>query len=547
MYIEPNTTIKLYSGIPFDNTYEHTLWFDDVTAQNTYFHGGTHPGRAKYTLANNSYQRVERGKMRIEKCADDIYDCNYLAFQNTNYGNKWFYAFIISVEYINNVTSEIVFEIDVMQTYLFDMTLEECFVEREHSETDEIGDNILPEPIDTSNVICSFYSQTMNMQKYDLIINVSRYKEGSQYYNGGMVNGLMQGMTPRRFPLDGDTPAQTAQNISDILSYLDELIDDNHQDEVISMCMFPTFYTGNYPFYPAEVTIPDILIPTSFGQGEYEPKNKKLLTFPYSYLDVDSLSDHAVYRYEWFKEKTNTNGRYVHFLTIGTTSAQPQITLIPQDYNGDPVGDYNMTEKLVMDDFPQVGWSADSFKIWAATHGGSTAIKTVGGTVSATAGAVGLWTALGAGASATGYGAPLVALIGGILALANVGNEVAVAHSMPAQERGTNSGDIDVATRRKDFYFRRMQITPQQARVVDDFFSMFGYACNRVKIPNRKARQLWNYVKTKGCNILGTAPADDIRKVAKIYDHGITFWNSPLGFGQYHNADGTLIDNPPVV
>lgn len=545
MYIEPNTTIKLYSGIPFDNTYEHTLWFDDISAQNTYFHGGTHAGRAKYTLANNSYQRVEKGKMRIALCADDIYDCNYLAFQNTNYGNKWFYAFIISVEYINNVTSEIIFEIDSIQTYLFDMTLEECFVEREHSETDEIGDNILPEPIDTSNIICSSYTQTNNMRKYDLIINVSRYKDDRDYINGGMVNGLMQGMTPRRFPLDGDTPAETQQNIDTILSYLDDLINDNHQDEVISMCMFPQYYTGNYPLFPAEVPVDPIYVPTKFG--EYIPKNKKLFTYPYNFLDVDSLNNHALYRYEWFKKKVAGDGRlYLNFLTEGTTSAQPQIALIPQDYNGDYVGGYNMTEKLVMDDFPQVGWSADSFKIWAATHGGSTAIKTVGGSASLAAGGAGLFAALGAGASATGFLAPLVAVVGGVLALSNVVNEAMVAHTMPAQERGTNSGNIDVATRRKDFYFRFMQVTEQQAKVIDDFFSMFGYACNRVKVPNRKARLHWSYVKTNGCNIIGQAPADEIRKVAKIYDRGITFWRSELGIGEYHNADGTLIDNPPI-
>lgn len=55
--------------------------------------------------------------MRVEKKAEDLYDCNYLAFQNTSFGSKWFYAFITSVEYVNNITSEITFEIDVLQTY----------------------------------------------------------------------------------------------------------------------------------------------------------------------------------------------------------------------------------------------------------------------------------------------------------------------------------------------------------------------------------------------------------------------------------------------
>lgn len=541
MYIEPNTTIKVYSGIPFDDTYEHTLWFPNISAQNTYFHGGSHPTRAKYVFATNSYQRVERGKMRIERKADDLYDCNYLAFQNTNYGNKWFYAFITGVEYINNVTSEITFKIDSMQTYLFDMELQECFVEREHSATDEIGDNLLPEPIDTSNIICSGYRKTDNMLKYDLIINVARYDDNGTYRYGGLTNGLMQGMTPVRYPLDGDTPLQTDSNVQAILSFLDSLASDNHQDEVISMCMFPSFYAGTaQSTVPVEVPVERLIMPTSFGN--YTPKNKKLLTFPYNFIDVDCLSNHALYRYEWFG-KTEQGEPYVKFTSVGTTSAQPQIALLPVGYNGQWENTSNFSEKLVMDDFPQVGWSADSFKIWAATHSTSTALKTTGGVASMAGGAVSL---MMAGSSAGGVVGGLFGLVAGIMALGNVANDVMVARSLPAQEFGTNTGDIDTATRRKDFYFRFMQITEEQAKTVDDFFSMFGYACNRVKKPARDVRLHWNYVKTKGCHIIGSAPADEIRKVCEIYDRGITFWKDVVNVGIYHNADGTLIDNPPV-
>ena len=48
-----------------------------------------------------------------------LYNCNYLAFQNASFGGKWFYAFIDSVEYVNNVTSEVTYTIDVMQTWHF--------------------------------------------------------------------------------------------------------------------------------------------------------------------------------------------------------------------------------------------------------------------------------------------------------------------------------------------------------------------------------------------------------------------------------------------
>ena len=115
MYIEPQTNVKLLRNVPLDNTYEHTIYFGDAGSQTSYFSGLT-----KYNLTNYTYQRVNSNQMRVAKKADDLYDCNYLMFQNTAFGSKWFYAFVTGVEYVNNETSTITYEIDVMQTWFFD-------------------------------------------------------------------------------------------------------------------------------------------------------------------------------------------------------------------------------------------------------------------------------------------------------------------------------------------------------------------------------------------------------------------------------------------
>ena len=112
MFIEPNSDIKIYRSIPLDTDYNHTLYFANVTQQNAYFHGNIN--NLKYTLTSQSYQRVTEGKMKVEKNALDLYDCNYMAFRNTSFGQKWFYAFITKVEYINNSTCEIDYSIDII-------------------------------------------------------------------------------------------------------------------------------------------------------------------------------------------------------------------------------------------------------------------------------------------------------------------------------------------------------------------------------------------------------------------------------------------------
>lgn len=167
MYIEPSTNIRLLKNVPLDNTYRNTLYFmpDGVNHQTNLFMEYT-----KHQLTKQTYQRVNKGVARVGLKAEDIYDCNYMMFQNSNFGNKWFYAFITSVEYVNNTVSEIHFEIDVMQTWYFDYTLKECFVEREHSATDVVGDNLTSEPVDLGSIICTNVEGTGAFGSYTVVI-----------------------------------------------------------------------------------------------------------------------------------------------------------------------------------------------------------------------------------------------------------------------------------------------------------------------------------------------------------------------------------------
>ena len=59
MYIEPNTVIRLLKNCPLDNTYDHTIYFDDTEKQYAYFAGLT-----KYALSRQTYQRVNQSRMR---------------------------------------------------------------------------------------------------------------------------------------------------------------------------------------------------------------------------------------------------------------------------------------------------------------------------------------------------------------------------------------------------------------------------------------------------------------------------------------------------
>ena len=505
MYIEPNSNITIYHNVPLDNTYNHTLYFSSLAEQNTYFH--SNQNIIKYNLTVQSYQRVVKGSMRVAVKADNLYDCNYLSFQNASFGTKWFYAFITGVEYVNNETSEITFEIDVMQTYFFDTTLKRCYVEREHSTTDVAGDNILAENVDIGDITCNAVSKSEHFSSYVAVIATAYDPKGQA---GGYQGGLFSGVNYIAGLID------THEQVKALLDFLDATVDANKQDSVISIFIMPNeFYTtGEYP------SVQVSKVQKNSSLHGYTPRNKKLLTYPYNYLSVDCGNNDAVYRYEWF----NDGDVDCKFELVGTVSCNPQIMLVPANYNGVANNSFNYVEKLVMADFPQVAWSIDAFRAWLAQEASTTALQGIASGASIAGGAM--------------SGNPM-AMTGGIMGLAGVANSVILATNRPPQAKGTNSGTIDVASRTKDFYFRQMQVSAEYARVIDDYFDMYGYATRRLKVPNRSARPHWNYVKTNGCVLSGNSPADDVRKICGIYDNGITFWKNASEVGNYS------LDNSP--
>ena len=148
--ITPITAVKVLRGVPLDSTYTDTFgkgFFPNVSAQVAYF-----TRKAKYTFTDLTPVRMQN-MLRLPIVADDLFDCNYIMFQNANFGQKWFYAFIDEINYINPSCSEVSFTLDVMQTWLFDYTIHPSFVEREHINNDSIGQNIVAENLELGDYV----------------------------------------------------------------------------------------------------------------------------------------------------------------------------------------------------------------------------------------------------------------------------------------------------------------------------------------------------------------------------------------------------------
>lgn len=535
--ISPNSVIKILSGVPLDPTYDHTIYFATKTDQLNYFDPLTN-SKVKYSFQNNTYQRVNSGVLRVARCADDLYDCNYLMFQNTAFGNKWFYCFIKSVNYINNAVSEITYEIDVMQTWMFDYSLEMCFVEREHSVTDELFENITPENIEIGDEYVCKDKSSFDMNNMYVGTFVNRKTSGS---SGTTATSTFINNTYMPVRVGAGI---SASDVSSIDAYLDQFV----EDDIIAVFQYPTFMGDILSGGSAteEKTITHDFV-SLLG---YTPKNKKLFSFPYNMVFVsNNCGDSAVFRWEDWDE--NFRGK---FEIIGTFITTPAAMCYPTNYRHIPK---DVDSGIVYRLFPQCAWSGDAFKAWWAqnkngviTNGVTSVIGSLfqagsalgassAATVSST-GVIGGAALAGASVASGGIAAAGMAIGAGIT-IANTLAKIEDIKNAPHQMHGHTQNDgINSALGKISFDFYLMCIKPEYAEIVDDYFDRFGYATRLTKIPNISSRPHWNYVKTIGCTITGSVPADTARKICSIYDNGITFWKNGSEVGNY------ALDNKPV-
>lgn len=511
MFIEPNTNIKILKDVPLDNTYEHTLYFSTKNEQLNYF-----ISLKKYDLLNYTYQRVKRGYSRIGIKAENLYDCNYMMFQNTSFGDKWFYAFIKSVEYVNNECSEIEFEIDVMQTWFFEYELESSFVDREHSVTDGIGDNLVPENVNTGELIYNNYFNHDSMKKMCVIV-ATLDKEGE--IEGKLYDGIYGGCTLTGFK------STSVDKINLLLSKYQQKF-----ENVVSIYMLPEICmpdgwvdgahlplnsgASNFDLFPTNVS-------SVMTLDTYKPRNNKLYTYPYNYLVVDnSMGDTLPLRYEFFSSDP-------HLRVYSMVTNPVTLSLRPVGYKIPDTLNPNNTEQLTMTNFPICSWGVDSYQAYIAQQ----SVRNINTGVNGVANTI---TGL-----ATGN------IVGGIRAGAQAIGDILSSNTLLSMQSdisrgGVGTNNVCVANGINTFNYGRVSLNRTQAKIIDDYFTRFGYATRELKKPNIKSRPHFNYVKTIQCCIKGSIPSDDMRKICNIYDTGITFWKHGNEVGNY------TLDNSPM-
>lgn len=539
--IQPDSTIILLKNIPLDPTYEHTIcWEVDgaetlemkLNRQTAYFTGANAP--KVLTLLSQTYTRLSKKKIRIEITTEstwaEIMKVNYMCFKNISFQGRWFYAFVTNVEYINNRVCEIEFELDVMQTWYFDYTLGMCFVEREHTTTDNLFENLVPENLEIGNTYISKHrtDYDLNEQKICVLFGYpdeTRPAIPSEW--GDVINGIYSPIKRSVYDIPDRSDADYSQKIGNI-NY--SIVAGIGSQNIIAIYQYPKLFEPDINGEPIshEVVIPDNWTPQyqNASIGNHIVRNKKLLTYPYNFICVsNNAGQTAEYYFEnWTKPAADSYKFYVK----GVCVTQPVGICYPHLYRG-ITSDYE--DGITMSNFPVCAWMGSAFKEWWAQNKNSfltSNIASILGGYASTATSVGVGAALGT--IAAPEAAAIIGGVGvGISTVTTVANAVAKIQdlkSAPPQLRGQVQSDcLNSALSRYVFSFYHLQIKQEFAEIIDDYFDRYGYACKRNKIPNRYARPYWCFTKTLDCNITANdIPNTDIVKICKIYNNGITFW-----------------------
>lgn len=534
--IAPNGQIRFLTQVPIDSNYENSIDFLNELEQRTYFLGL----QPVHTMIGAT--RVRDGVISVNMVADNLLHANYLMFQNMNFSNKWFYAFITNIEYVNNNMSYVYYQIDDIQTWMFDVQLKECFVEREHTRTDGMFEHLVDEGIGTSEYVNNREEDFVKEYKsmYALLFVSSRVEETETETHVVPVEaqawqGNLFGLGVIGEPVRNEYGVWNTSAIDDLTEKINKLVEKQAKDSIIGCVIFPmdllhaVTQAGSQKEY---AKTDEFLYFDNFTSGTrlngYLPKNKKLYNSPYCIFEMISSDGQKTVLQPEFVESSPRP--YIQI--IPNASLNPSILIVPHNYAGDSV---KWDKAITFDGFPQVALSIDGYSAWVASGGldkWTTNLYTnaVGNTV----GMVG---------SAINKNAQGV-ISGAITSYRDIAQsiiDINVAKTLPSEVKGSINSTPLSSTSNIKILVKQKCITADTAKSIDDYFTMFGYRVNKVKTPSRRNRPHYTYIKTKGCKVNGGAPADAIDRIQAIYDNGIRFWVNPVEVGNY-----TGVDNRPV-
>ena len=597
-YVQPCGTIQLFRGINLDNRYMHTIYFANETTQRAWFDTKAASG---ITIQGNTYTRPTRKSIKVGLNAETLIGISYLRFNNAGWDSnhtdginttqrtfKWYYAFVLSIDYVNENTSLITYEIDVMQTWFIQAgTINPCYILRNHipRNDDVFGIHLEAEPVgsdvyDMHKIACKQMDDDFGEEDYAVITTSADPRNppsGGDYtpiaFADMKVHGIFNGVWYYQQILNTGGMEDLYDALNNCLGSWDA---SERKADIISIIQFPGHFCRDSD-ETYSIKHPNIM-------DNYKPENKKLYGYPYSYLYITSKDgDGGEYRWEYF-EGDVTDEEPIQFQLIANQMGMGAIALFPSSYNGI---ENNFDAKVTITNFPKCAFSYDSYQAWVAS-GGKTKTEYEANIAQQRGALVKDKIGVNAVIDVVGEG---VSLAGNLATAANAesGADAAAAGARAGMDVMRMAGTIanaymetkgvnislDEAQHKRDFAFKDASYKPntvvgsqvptlamgynllgfefynvhvrkEEMRKIDDFLTVYGYAINDVGVPNLNARAHWSFIQTRACNISGNMPASSREAIGRIFDGGIFFWRNGDEIGNFtagsRNTYGAILN-----
>ena len=540
-----NSKIIICKNIKIDKNYQNCLTYTEQQMLNL-CSNNTH--RVGYS-ENFSFIKDSENSIIVPFAYEDSIKCNYMAFQNPRYSNKWFFAFIDNIEYVSDGACRLNFTIDYFHTWYDFWSAKSCFVIREHVNDDTIGLHTIPEGLETGEYIHVYSSYLYNASSTYICIGVSEVLDSIPLnpFNS-RYNGIYSGI---KYLL-----CESALAASNLIRIYDKA---GKGDAVNSIFLIPQNFFSTVPNWQtllidgintsiATITYSDDVLtlatstnidpPSSIGT--YIPENNKMYTFPYCYFYVsNNIGSDVVYHYEDF-----IDNRAV-FKVFGAITPGCSIKAVPLNYKRlrettSPTSAFSFNYGVMGAKLPMCSWTTDPYTNWLTQNGVNIAgieinqqdASLIGGIGAMLAGGVMMATGLGSMA-----GAGLIAT--GAAGMFNSMQSNYRKDMTPQQARGSMSGgDVQYSLGTCAIQLFRMTVREEYARSIDAYFTRYGYKVNSLKLPNQTGRRYFNYVEIGKSEIIGYpnskgCPADAMEIINNIYRNGVTLWHDHERIGNF--------------
>lgn len=553
--------LRLVSGVNFNDTYEHTRWFSNITEQKNYFESLT----SVLTITDASFIRKENVfSVRVNRHIDELNSVNYMYFNNPSHNNKRFYAFVTSMEFIQQNVTAVYFTVDVIQSFMFDISFKKSFIVREHQKRwNSDGSpviNRIPENLDYGDSYENVLIEDFGWDIAFLVVQMkSDFTDNSIKSSWcGIPQPLMNIVYP--FRLDGaNLPASVDGNTtmfynpSDLLNTLytnPETVNNVVQIYVTDRAGLNCSYDGttlsinssgsigaNYSIMVIDgIDVVHVEQQRLSSTNTHNNGNKykafnvtesKLLMHPYSLITLTDFKGNMI-----DLKLENINSQNLDVEIVGSLGSSNKVSYNVKRYSNSSSEKFSNLENALINesanDVPIISDYTSAF-----IQGNMNSVKTKALSTSIL-GSVDFLNKSFQGVVDTASRNETIevgsAFTSALVTSSSLLKQQSKLHDIqnvpPSLNKQGGNSHFEYGFNIHNCYILHKTIKPEYIDRLTAYFEVYGYKVNRFGVPNIHTRESWNYIELEKPNITGNIHTDYLNTIKIIFQRGITLWHT---------------------